>query len=121
MDDRIAVGRAAEQAVAEELQRLGYIVVDRNARDRHAELDLVVRRGSAIVAVEVRSRRSGDDDAAADSVDARKRGKVRGAMERWLAARPEDYDEVRFFVAAVAWRAGWPDGRPEITLFEDAF
>jgi putative endonuclease len=117
MDDRMVVGRAAEQAVAEELERRGYFVVDRNARDRHAELDLVVRRGAEIVAVEVRSRRSGEPDAAADSVDARKRGKVRGAMERWLAVRPEDYEEVRFFVAAVAWR----DGLPDITLIEDAF
>jgi len=117
MDDRMDVGRAAEEAVAGELRRRGYAVVDRNARDRHGELDLIVRRGREMVAVEVRSRRTGDEDDAADSVDARKRGKVRGTMQRWLAARPEDYDEVRFFVAAVAWRGG----EPAISIIEDAF
>jgi len=117
MDDRMDVGHRAEAAVADLLCRRGYVVVERNARDRRGELDLVVRRGTEIVAVEVRSRRTGDEDDAAGSVNAGKRGRVRGAMERWLANRPEDYEEVRFFVAAVAWR----DGVPRIRLIEDAF
>lgn len=117
MDDRVEVGRAAEDAVAAEMARRGYVLLDRNARDRRGELDIVARRGREIVAIEVRSRRTGDGDAAADSVDVHKRGQVRRTMERWLAVRPEDYDEVRFFVAAVAWRGGLP----RITIIEDAF
>lgn len=117
MDDRIAVGHAAEQAVAKELERRGYFILDLNARDRRGELDIVVRRGREIVAVEVRSRRNSDCCAAADSVGRKKRRQVRQTMERWLAQKPEDYDEVRFFVAAVNWR----DEVPEIRIYEDAF
>lgn len=117
MDDRQVVGRQAEDAVAIEMERRGYRVVARNARARCGEIDLVVRRGREVVAVEVRSRRTGDGDDAADSIQAGKRGRVRRTMAFWLAFRPEDYDEVRFFVATVAWRGA----DPSIVVLEDAF
>jgi len=117
MEQRQQVGAEAEEAVARAMERRGYRVVARNARFRQGELDLVCRRGGEVVAVEVRSRRNGDSDDALQSIRGRKRSHVRRAMELWLAMRPVDYQEVRFFVASVVFG---PDG-PLIHLLEDAF
>ncbi|HOU53523.1 MAG TPA: YraN family protein [Myxococcota bacterium] len=115
--DRQQVGADAEAAVAREMNRRGYRVVARNARFRLGELDLVCRRDDEVVAVEVRSRRNGVSDDAIQSIQQRKRSHVRQAMELWLAGRPVDYREVRFFVASVVFG---PAG-PVIDLVEDAF
>ena len=117
MEDRRQVGAAAEEAVAREMERRGYRVVARNSLFRRGELDLVCRRGGEVVAVEVRSRRNGSPEDALQSIQGRKRNHVRRAMELWLAGRPVDYQEVRFFVASVVFdRRG-----PVIDLLEDAF
>ena len=55
---RQAVGRYGEQVAAAHLQQAGLVVLDRNWRCRWGELDLVVREGSCLVGVEVKTRRS---------------------------------------------------------------
>ena len=117
MDDRTALGARAESAVADLLQAQGCAILARNARDPTGELDLIARRGTQILVVEVRSRRAAGFDDALDSIGGDKRRRVRRMAERWLAGRPPDYQEVRFCVAAVSW-----DGdRPRILWIEDAF
>jgi putative endonuclease len=121
VDGRIGLGKAAEELAAGELERRGYRIVGRNLWWRWGELDVVARRGGELVVAEVRSRRAGVADTAADdaadSLQARKVAKVRRTTERWLADRPVDYTEVRFFAILVAWE----NPTPEIRVVEDAF
>lgn len=118
MNGRQELGNASEDVVAREMVRRGYRVLERNLREPWGEMDLVCRAEREIVIVEVRSRAtlSGEEDAL-DSISERKRRTVRRAAEIYLAGRPEDYEEVRFFAAVVTW----DDGLPRTRIIEDAF
>ena len=82
-------GDAAEGAVADALERLGWTILGRNVHVGRAELDLVaVDPGPprALVIVEVRWRRRRDFGLAEETVDARKRLRIHraayGLLER---------------------------------------
>lgn len=53
---RIAVGRLGERAAADLLRRRGFEVVGAGFTARRGELDLVCRRGTELVVVEVKTR-----------------------------------------------------------------
>ncbi len=82
-DGRQALGRRAEEAAASYLEASGFILLGRNVRVRRLEIDLVAREGAVVVVVEVRTRSPGAWVKALDSVDWRKRKRVRSAGE-WL-------------------------------------
>jgi putative endonuclease len=56
-DPRQALGLLGERLAAAHLQRLGYDTLERNVRGRRGEIDLIVFDGSALVFVEVKTRR----------------------------------------------------------------
>jgi putative endonuclease len=61
------------------------VIVARNFRTRHGEIDLVARDGDALVFVEVRMRSRGDFGGAAGSVTAAKRARWIAAAQGYLA------------------------------------
>ena len=76
------IGRRAEDAAADFLQKQGLVPAARNWRRRSAEIDLVMRDGDEWVFVEVRRRDRWRD--AAESVDENKRRRiVRAAAAFW--------------------------------------
>ncbi|MGE8500901.1 putative endonuclease [Ectopseudomonas oleovorans] len=78
------LGRAAEQAARQHLERNGLRLIEQNWRCRLGELDLVMLDGDTVVFVEVRARRHSAWGGALESVDARKRGKLIMAAELFL-------------------------------------
>lgn len=87
-DLRHRLGRAGEQFAADHLERLGFTIVARNFRTRHGELDLVAFDGSALVFVEVKTRRHGGGSPW-EALDLRKRAQVRRLAAAYLNAAPE--------------------------------
>ena len=83
----------------------GYRVLGANVRPGGVEVDLVLRRGRAVVFCEVKAKlgeRYGDP---AEMVGPAKQERLRRAAETWLAEHPEAADwEVRFDVVAVTPR-----------------
>ena len=69
-------GADAEDRALHYLQRQGLTLVQRNFRARGGEIDLVMRERDLLVLVEVRKRSSARYGDAAESVDARKRGRI---------------------------------------------
>jgi putative endonuclease len=57
-DPRRALGRLGEQLAAAHLERLGFVVIERNARTRYGEIDLIAFNGDVIVFAEVKTRRA---------------------------------------------------------------
>lgn len=57
-DGRRALGALGERLAAEHLRRLGFVVVDRNVRMRHGEIDLIAFDGGTLVFAEVKTRRA---------------------------------------------------------------
>ncbi len=99
-------GRIAEGIVAVELARSGWEIVERNARTRHGELDIVALDGRTLVFVEVKAARRGTSygpERPVLSVDFRKQRRIRRLATAWMAARRDlpGYDEIRFDAVGV--------------------
>jgi putative endonuclease len=113
-EPRQRLGRRAEDLVAERLVAAGWRIVERNARTRHGELDIVALDRRALVFVEVKAGRAGSSfgpERPVHSVDFRKQARVRRLATAWMGERRDlpRYAEIRFDAIGVTFdRAGHP-------------
>jgi putative endonuclease len=87
---RQSLGRAAEDLAADRLRAAGCRVVERNARTRLGELDLVARDGDVLAFVEVKAQTAGarsGPERPALAVGPAKQAKLRHLAREWLADR----------------------------------
>jgi putative endonuclease len=57
-DTRRALGTLGEDLAVEHLRRLGFVIVGRNVRTRHGEIDVIAFDGRVLAFVEVKTRRA---------------------------------------------------------------
>ena len=105
-DRRQRLGRRAEDFVARRLQEQGWELVDRNARTRTGEIDLIALDGPTLVFVEVKAGRVGSPTgpvSPAHAVGPRKQAKIRLLAREWLGAgrSPSGVAGYRFDVVGV--------------------
>jgi putative endonuclease len=105
---RQRTGRLAEDLVARRLAERGWEIVERNARTRHGELDLVALDGGTLVFVEVKAGRRGatfGPERPVLSVDHRKQRRVRRLATAWIAERRSlrHYEDIRFDAVGVTF------------------
>lgn len=94
-------GLSAESRAAALLVAKGFRIVARRWKSPVGEIDIVARRRSLLVFVEVKARRSLDD--AAESVTPRQRQRIAAAAEAWLATYPDPkLTDIRFDAILVA-------------------
>jgi putative endonuclease len=115
--NRAALGRRAEQLAAAYLERERFLVLARNARQGHLEIDVIARRGALVVFCEVRSRSDDRFISPAHTITPVKIQRLRQAAARWLHTAGLGYVEIRFDAACVVFDV--PDGR--LTYYEGAF
>ncbi|MGZ5314965.1 MAG: YraN family protein [Solirubrobacterales bacterium] len=121
---RQRLGRRAEDLVAARLAAAGWRLVERNARTRAGELDLIALDGSTLVFVEVKAGREGaaaGPPRPAHAVGPRKQAQVRRLARAWLASgrgRGLGVSGYRFDVVGVSFGR---DGRADVDHIRDAF
>lgn len=99
---RRAQGDEAEERACRHLVRSGFTIVERNFRTRGGEIDIVARKGDALVFVEVRSREVTDFGTPEESVTPAKRRRIVAAARRYLSkVSPSSWREARFDVIAI--------------------
>lgn len=103
---RRRTGAIAEDLVAHRLAAAGWEIVERNARTRYGELDIVARDGRTLVFVEVKGARQGTQfgpERPILSIDHRKQQRVRRLATAWMSERRDQppYDEIRFDAVGV--------------------
>ncbi len=98
---RSAVGAYGERVAVAHLVGQGFTILDRNWRCRWGELDVVARDGDALVAVEVKTRRTQVCGHPLEAVTATKVRRLRQLMAHWLAEHDEHAPEVRLDAVAV--------------------
>jgi len=109
---RQRTGQRAEELVARRLAARGWAIVERNARTRYGELDIVARDGHTLVFVEVKAGREGTafgPERPILAVDARKQRRVRKLATAWMSERRDipRYADIRFDAVGVTFdRAG---------------
>jgi putative endonuclease len=111
------VQQVGEEAAARYLSRRGWTILARNWRVRVGELDLVVRRGSTLVFVEVKARTSSEFLEPQLGVDFRKQVRLRRVARAYLAFERPAFQDCRFDGVSVVLEGS----RPRITHHEDAF
>ena len=99
------------------LEKRGFTICGRNVRVGRFELDIVARRGSLLVVCEVRSRRRATPVFPAETIDAKKLGRVRRATAIWLRAQKLSRVRTRIDAAAVVFDG--PRGEPRIEYYEN--
>jgi putative endonuclease len=117
-DPRARLGRLGEAAAAEELQRLGYVVRERNFRCRRGEADLVADEGIDLVFVEVKTRSQLRGGLPRDAVGWTKQQRLGRAALSYCARHAVTDRPIRFDIVEVVVLRG------EIALVEvirDAF
>jgi putative endonuclease len=111
---RRRTGEIAEDFVAHRLAAAGWELVERNARTRYGEIDIVAREGGTLVFIEVKGARVGTSfgpEKPILAIDRRKQRRVRRLATAWMAERRDQppYDEIRFDAVGVTLdRAGRP-------------
>jgi len=103
---RRRTGQIAEDLVAQQLASSGWEIVERNARTRYGELDIVARDGDTLVFIEVKGGRADTSfgpEKPILSVDFRKQRRVRRLATAWISERREQpfYKEIRFDAVGV--------------------
>jgi putative endonuclease len=105
---RRRLGKAAEDLVAIRLVAAGWQVIERNARSRYGELDIVALKRRTLIFVEVKAGRAGaahGPERPILSVDFRKQQRVRRLASAWMSERRDlpRYDEIRFDAVGVTY------------------
>ncbi|NNE36076.1 MAG: YraN family protein [Rhodothermales bacterium] len=106
------IGRRGEDAAADYLESLGYVVFERNYRFERAEVDLVCFKATAdgrrgeIVFVEVKARSGSRFGRPEEAVDQAKIANVRRAASAWLYEQKMESAPCRFDVVSVLFDQG---------------
>jgi putative endonuclease len=105
---RQRIGRAAEDLVARRLLARGWEILERNARTRYGELDIVALDAGTLVFVEVKAGRLDSvfgPERPVLAVDRRKQLRVRRLATAWMSERQGApyYAEIRFDAVGVTF------------------
>jgi putative endonuclease len=121
---RQRLGRRAEELVAQALTAAGWRIIERNARTRAGELDLIALDGPVLVFVEVKAGREGSVAGPlrpAHAVGPRKQIQIRRLAREWLASgasRGLGVSGYRFDVVGVSFDR---HGRADVDHIRNAF
>jgi len=103
----MGLGHRGEELAAQELQRRGYEIVERNWRCEVGEADIVARRGPIWAFVEVRTRRGEAYGSPEESITPKKQARMRAVAERYMAEHGlHEADGQLLMVAVEMDRAG---------------
>ncbi|OVE79321.1 hypothetical protein BVY00_00635 [bacterium G20] len=79
----IAIGRQAEAAVAADLERQGYKILDLNWKTKLCEIDVIARKDKIIYFVEVKYRAASGQGSGFEYITPKKLGQMQFAARLW--------------------------------------
>jgi putative endonuclease len=106
MDHRQSLGKRGEDLACAELEKRGYVIVDRRFRTRCGELDIVARDGGVLVFVEVRARSGCNFGTPFESVTWKKRQRLSQMAVSYLCAKRLTGAACRFDVVSIVEEHG---------------
>lgn len=112
------IGQQGERVAAENLQQLGYVILDRNVKLGRYEIDLIAREGDTVAFVEVKTRRDDSFLRPEVNVHRTKQRHLIRAARTYLAQHPADNFYYRFDIVTVILPEKAP---PRIHLIRNAF
>ena len=116
MDERKDLGKAGEQLAVEHLVAQGFVILERNWRFSHKEIDIIARDRNDIVVVEVKSRNAPVRELPEQAINRQKRMFLISAANAYVKYNRISM-EVRFDVVNVIFSRG----RPDVSHIRNAF
>ena len=114
---RQQLGNEGESIACAELEKLGYVIVERNYRSRFGEIDIVANDAGTVVFVEVKTKTSGDFGDPVEEVTTQKQRQIVSMGEYYATYCCPPDTPCRFDVVTVDFSV-LP---PHITVYKDAF
>lgn len=112
--DKRAVGSAYEAMAARYLERLGYIILEKNYHSRHGEIDIIANHTGMLVFLEIKYRKNGRHGEPWEAVNYRKQQRLRMTAKVYMMTHHLSMQTpCRFDVVSVLDN--------EITLYQNAF
>jgi putative endonuclease len=96
-----SIGQKGESVAAAYLEENGYIIIDRNYRTPHGEIDLIAAKGEAIAFIEVKTRTSNSLGPPEISITSRKIEHMHNAAEYFIQQHPEMSNDWRIDVITI--------------------
>ena len=116
MTQKKETGAKGEKMALNHLQENGYVLIDKNVRHKHSEIDLIVMKKNLLVFVEVKTRLSTDFGYPEEFITLEQINSIYyGAMT--YCGKMDWEGMIRFDIIAVELE----NGKPIITHFQDAF
>ncbi|MCP4604300.1 MAG: YraN family protein [Proteobacteria bacterium] len=115
MQSTHSTGIKGEDYVCTTLRKRGFIILDRNVREKFAEIDIVAEDGETLCFIEVRTRRNTTLGHPSETITPAKKRLIRRAAEAYLVRRHVAPRPIRFDVATIVWSS------MEFQYFENAF
>lgn len=112
------LGLLGEGLACRELERRGYLVLERRARSKHGEIDIVARDGETLVFVEVKTRRESRFGQAWEAVSWRKQQKLVYLAQSYAARKRWEHLPIRFDIVGVDVDSS---GKRSLDVIRDAF
>lgn len=112
------LGDRGEELAARHLEAGGWIVLHRNFRMGHKEIDLVARRGEVVAFVEVKTRAGLGYGHPLEAITWKKRREIGRVAMAWIDRHGRPGDTYRFDAVAILVEAG---REPAIEHVEDAW
>jgi putative endonuclease len=106
MDQRQVLGKRGEDLACAELEKRGYVIVDRRFRTRCGELDIVARDGGVLVFVEVKARSGSHFGTPFESVTWKKRQRLSQMAASYLYVKRLAAVACRFDVVSILEHQG---------------
>ncbi len=100
------IGDIGERLARTHLESKGYSILATNYRCRWGEIDLIARHGSALVFVEVRTRRGSAYGSPEESVTQSKAQRLMLSAQHYIDSAAERPDEVEWRIDVVAIQLG---------------
>ena len=94
------LGLKGEKLAIEYLEKNGYLIVEKNYRYRKAEVDIIARKDTILVVVEVKTRSSNYFGNPQDFVNPKKIKLLVSAIDNYVVKRDLDV-EIRFDIIAI--------------------
>jgi len=108
-------GQRGESYVCTKIAEAGYKIIDRNIREKFAEIDIIAEDGETLCFIEVRTRTDDRLGHPAETITPAKQRSIRRAAEAYIVKNNILPRPMRFDVATVIWST------MQYEYFENAF
>ncbi|HXW04658.1 MAG TPA: YraN family protein [Vicinamibacterales bacterium] len=114
---RQGLGKLGEALAVSELERRGYVILERRYRTARGEIDIVALDAGTLVFVEVKARATAEFGRAAEAVTRRKQMRLAAMAVDYLARAGGANRPCRFDVVAI----DDVETTPTVTVYRNAF